>query len=136
MRQNDISVLLKSSKEGKPAGPDGPCRGKVVLAVLFTPEQCVHKTQSRTRAMWQCARARVPQIGINTPIEQGGKTHTTYFHEWQIQSQDYMSNANGNWLSNSFLLPCATKKATWSCIRPGISCFLSMQLRNHAKSVS
>lgn len=87
VRQNDISVLLKSSKEGKPAGPDGPCRGKVVLAVLFTPEQCVHKTQSWTRAMWQCARARVPQIGINTPIEQGGKTHTTYFHEWQIQSQ-------------------------------------------------
>lgn len=73
VRQNDISVLLKSSKEGKPAGPDGPCRGKVVLAVLFTPEQCVHKTQSRTRAMWQCARARVPQIEINTPIEQGGK---------------------------------------------------------------
>jgi hypothetical protein len=53
-----------------------------------------------------------------------------------ITAQDYMSNANGNWLSNSFLLPCATKKATWSCIRPGISCFLSMQLRNHAKSVS
>ena len=31
------AVLLKSPKEGEPAGPDGPCRGNLVLAVEFTP---------------------------------------------------------------------------------------------------